>query len=56
MNYYFVNDSKNKRHIIVAENEENLKEILRNSNVVSDNSYELEPDTFNEVGFLISDK
>ena len=55
MRYYFVNDNKDKRHIIVAENEESLKRILEGPKMKVDSYYELVPDAFKDEGFLISD-
>lgn len=56
MKYYFVKDIQDKRHIVVAKDEENLSEVLINAGVCVSDSYELKKDTFNDSGFLISDK
>jgi len=56
MKYYFVEATKNKRHILVAENVEHLKNILDNAKQKYISYYELEPNTFKDGGFLISDK
>jgi hypothetical protein len=56
MKYYFVLDNLGKRHIVVVENEEELKDLLKDADLVSDNFYELKSDTFECHGFLISDK
>jgi hypothetical protein len=56
MKYYFVLDSLNKRHIIVAENEENLMSIVIDDKMTVVEFYELTPDKFTTSGFLISDK
>lgn len=56
MKYYFVNDNKNKRHIMVAKNIESLKQILQNSKMKDYTYYELIEDSFKDEGFLISDK
>jgi len=56
MKYYFVEDNKSKRHIVVAENEESLQLILGKSKGIYKGHYELKADTFKDGGFLISDK
>ncbi|MCR3759162.1 hypothetical protein KYB31_09185 [Clostridium felsineum] len=53
--YYFVKATTGKRHIVIAKNEEDLKNVLEKAKVETDCSYELEEDTFNNSGFLISD-
>lgn len=55
MKYYFVKEITGDRHIVVAKNEEDLKAVLKNADVVSTNFYELKEDTFKKSGFLISD-
>ena len=54
MKYYFVIEG-NKRHIVVAENEESLQKFLKGPNMKVDSYYELVPDTFETEGFLIND-
>lgn len=56
MKYYFVNDSNEKRHIVVANSTIELAEVLKKAEIVVANSYELKEDTFDTIGFLISDK
>lgn len=56
MKYYFVKDTKDKRHIVIAKDEEDLKKVLENANVASACFYELKENTFDNSGFLISDK
>jgi len=56
MKYYFVSDSNGKRHIVIAINEHDAKKVLENANLKIDDFYELTSDTFNQPGFLISDK
>lgn len=55
MRYYFVNDNKNKRHIIVAKNIESLTQILHNSKMKDCTYYELVENSFKDEGFLVSD-
>jgi hypothetical protein len=56
MKYYFVNDINNKRHIVIANSATELAEVLKKAEVVAVKSYELKEDTFDTIGFLISDK
>lgn len=56
MKYFFVVDTKGKRHIVIAQEFSNVAEIVKDSKLEVDYSYELEPDTFKNQGFLISDK
>jgi len=53
MKYYFVME-KNERHIVVAENEESLKRILKGPKMKVDSYYELVADAFKDEGFLMS--
>jgi len=56
MKYFFVMDTKGKRHIVVAQELSNVSEIVKDSKLEVDYAYELEPDTFKDQGFLFSDK
>lgn len=56
MKYFFLNDSKGKRHIIVANSQESAVEIAQKSGLSIEDAYELLSDTFTTPGFLISDK
>jgi len=56
MKYFFINDTKNKRHIVVANELSDVERIAKDSKIKVDNFYELEPDTFKDEGFLFSDK
>lgn len=54
LHYYFVEYSDNATAVIIAKNEDNAKEIAQRRNgVETTNIYELEPDTFNNEGYLI---
>lgn len=57
MKYFFVSDTNSNRHIIVAKNLERAIEIWNNDDptLKIEDIYELEPNTFDEEGFLISD-
>jgi hypothetical protein len=55
MKYFFVVDENEKRHILVAKNVDEAISIAANS-VIATDCYELLPDTFQQPGFLISDK
>lgn len=54
MKYFFVSDEAGKRHIIVAENEENVINVLSKNNIAHKDLYELKTDTFDTAGFLIT--
>jgi len=54
MKYYFVIEG-NKRHVVVAENEESLQKFLKGPGMKVDSFYELGEATFKDEGFLISD-
>ena len=56
MKYYFVKDINGKRHIVVANSAIGLAEVLKKAEIVAANFYELKEDTFDTIGFLISDK
>ncbi|WP_315066525.1 hypothetical protein [uncultured Clostridium sp.] len=56
MKYYFVNDINGKRHIVVANSTDELSYVLKKAKVVPSTYYELEENTFDTAGFLISDK
>lgn len=54
IHYYFVEYSDNATAVIIAKNEDNAREIAKRRNGVEiANIYELEPDTFNDEGYLI---
>lgn len=55
MKYYFVQEATGERHIVVARNEEDLHDVLKNADVAAEIFYELKEDTFENSGFLISD-
>lgn len=54
MKYYFVSDSKNKTYLIAAINSENAHRIAKRSKIKVVDLYELQPDTFDNEGFLIT--
>ena len=56
MKYFFLSDLKGKRHIIIAEDLFSAKAIATTAKLEIADAYELEADTFNTEGFLISDK
>lgn len=55
MKYYFVKDTQDRRHIVVAKNNDDVERILKDAEIVSEYYYELREDTFDTIGFLISD-
>jgi hypothetical protein len=54
--YFFVNDSQDKRHIVVARDQEEAESFVTTSGIIISDIYELIPETFNIPGFLISDE
>ncbi len=57
MKYFFISDSNGNRHIIVAKSLERAIKIWNDDDPTLKicDIYELEKDTFDEEGFLISD-
>lgn len=55
MKYYFVKQTTGERHVVLAEDEENLKSVLEKAKVEPNFYYELKENTFESYGFLISD-
>lgn len=55
MRYFMVIDINKKRHIVVAHDINDAKRIA-SASIQESECYELKPDTFNNPGFLISDK
>ncbi|MEA4899325.1 MAG: hypothetical protein VB065_14075 [Eubacteriales bacterium] len=56
MKYFFVGDSKGGTHIVVAKSRESAKMYAQNSGLTTTTLYELEPNTFEHEGFLVSSK
>jgi len=54
--YFFVVDTKGKRHIVTANDTSEAKKVVANSNIKIDYMYELTEETFKDAGFLFSDK
>jgi len=54
MKYYIAISSKNKRHLIAANDEDGARKIAE-GNFRLLNIYELEEDTFTEPGFIFND-
>jgi len=55
MKYFFVVDTKGKRHIVVGKELSDVERIVKDSKLKVDYAYELEPNTFKDEGFLFSD-
>lgn len=56
MKYFFALDTKQKRHIIVAEDSERADIVIKSAGMEREELYQLMEDTFDIEGFLISDK
>ena len=56
MKYFFAQEPNGKRHIVVANEIEDVATIFTNANLILEDVYELTPDVFDAPGFLISDK
>lgn len=57
MNYYLVSEENGERHLVVAADEQQLNEVLKgDSSFRLKDYYELKADTFDQPGFLMSEK
>lgn len=56
MKYFLAVDTNKKRHIIVAHEIGEASRFAVEEGISTECLYELKADTFNEVGFLISDR
>ncbi|WP_213996164.1 MULTISPECIES: hypothetical protein [Tepidanaerobacter] len=56
MKYFFMVDSKDNGHLLVAADKQEATNIIENAGLEIADLYELEPDTFKQPGFLISER
>ena len=56
MKFYLAVDNSNRRHVVVAPDQETATQVMDKAGLGINYIYELTPTTFSEAGFLISDK
>jgi len=56
MRYYYLRDDKDDVSVLVASSLENAQRIAEHSGLMIVDLYELEPKTFKDEGFLLTDK